>query len=380
MKLLVATSAHPPGDVRVRRRIVESLKQSGFSVQWVGPLTTGGFYDDVDPELESIFFPGPIGRRDRLRAPIGLRSALRTSSFRPDWIYCPDPDALPIASAYACRVGARLWFDVHENFHGASLHKWTGQRVGELTQELLRRWIKNRASKADLLTAVSVPLLSYYGTGAQRREVLHNAARTGFANEAHERRNATRVFRLMHGKVGDARGTPVLADALELLETRCVQVRAICIGQAADLARTIGERRAAELCRPERFAGFEVVPPRKHEDMGALVRSCDAGLLSYVGASAADSMPNRLFEYMALGLPIICSSDNVQAAHFVRAERIGVIYSPATATEMSLAIESLGLDLEKRAILGSRSREAFLERFNWEIEFDRIRRILMDEG
>ncbi|MFN5824597.1 MAG: glycosyltransferase family 4 protein [Sphingomonadales bacterium] len=67
--------------------------------------------------------------------------------------------------------------------------------------------------------------------------------------------------------------------------------------------------------------------------------NADVGLVCYRPESLV-AMPNKLFEYMSFGLPIINAIPG-EAANLVQSQKIGVNYKPGSAKELSIAISKM---------------------------------------
>lgn len=106
------------------------------------------------------------------------------------------------------------------------------------------------------------------------------------------------------------------------------------------------------------------------------------GVIPIVGAclSYVYAAPNKLFEDMMAGIPVV-ASDLPDTAAVVRAERVGTLIADARRPEdIVAAIRALLDDEEPPRVKGERARAAALARYNWELErprlvavFDRLR-------
>src|ERR1019366_8316168 len=111
--------------------------------------------------------------------------------------------------------------------------------------------------------------------------------------------------------------------------------------------------------------------------MPSILRECDVGLVAYGRELGVDSLPNRIFEYMAAGLPVIVPSYAREMASIVTSERCGLTVDFEDVREISDAKLFLWNEPDQCRAMGRRGREAFERRHNWEAEvlpvLDRIR-------
>jgi glycosyltransferase involved in cell wall biosynthesis len=88
----------------------------------------------------------------------------------------------------------------------------------------------------------------------------------------------------------------------------------------------------------------------------------NVGLVAYT-AEALQSLPNKPFEYMAAGLPMI-SSLRGELASIVRDEQIGLIYEAGNSESLAERIRELAADPAACRAMGKRARRLFEQRYN----------------
>jgi glycosyltransferase involved in cell wall biosynthesis len=95
-----------------------------------------------------------------------------------------------------------------------------------------------------------------------------------------------------------------------------------------------------------------------------IMERADVGIIPhYVTDAWNTTMPNKLFDYMALGKPVIVSNAR-PVARIVMAEKCGLVFSDRDPKSFANAIISLS-DQSVRHILGKRGRNAVLRKYNW---------------
>jgi glycosyltransferase involved in cell wall biosynthesis len=98
--------------------------------------------------------------------------------------------------------------------------------------------------------------------------------------------------------------------------------------------------------------------------------AADVGMVPIVGACLSYRLaaPNKLFECMMAGVPVV-ASDLPDMARVVRTERVGtLIADPTDPASIVSAVRALIDGPESLAEIGRRARGAALARYNWEIE------------
>jgi len=135
------------------------------------------------------------------------------------------------------------------------------------------------------------------------------------------------------------------------------------MGQLRDALR----RQVADLGLEGRVSIRDAVP---HEQMMRMTAACDAGVMPIVGSclSYVYAAPNKLFEDMMAGIPVV-ASDLPDMAMVVRREGVGtLIADPEDPAAIADAVRRLLDDEEPPHVKGERGRAAALARYNWELE------------
>jgi glycosyltransferase involved in cell wall biosynthesis len=106
--------------------------------------------------------------------------------------------------------------------------------------------------------------------------------------------------------------------------------------------------------------------------MAAGLEDADAGLVCFLPApNHVEAGPNKLFEYMAAGLPVI-ASDFPAWRPIVEGNDCGLCVDPADPAAIARAILYLAENPGRRAEMGANGRRAVMERYNWEAEGRRL--------
>lgn len=110
-------------------------------------------------------------------------------------------------------------------------------------------------------------------------------------------------------------------------------------------------------------------PPVPSEEMLQLTVSADMGLILFKNTCLNNyySLPNKLYEYMMAGIPVIASSFPEIAA-VIRETDSGILVDPESPEEIASAIRMLAANPEEAKRKGTRGRMAALEKHNWSNE------------
>lgn len=368
----IVTTAHGVDDKRVNSKIAHSFRKAGFRVTWVGP--GNAFYDQKNYNRDGIDFvlgPPIHGRVDRLLAARRIKP-LAEKIPDVDVYFSPDPDAAPISARLARKKGARSIFDIHEIYHGALLERWLfGKRI-EMAREWMRRRIGRACEACDLVVGVSDSVLDPVFQDSARRLVVRSCAPSWFADgpPADVCGAGRPPFTIMQGKGFLSYGTDSVLKAMELVQREAPGPRVVVMatGDPATDPTAIELRALAE--RQGITDALVIHHGVPLQEMPEVLRGCDAGLISYQRNLGVDILPNRLFEYLAMGIPVIAPNYAREIARIVDREQCGVLVDFERPEEIARAIIHLSQHPETCREMGRRGREGFLARHNLEVEVE----------
>lgn len=137
---------------------------------------------------------------------------------------------------------------------------------------------------------------------------------------------------------------------------------------------------------PSLLAGYDrivLLPRVSYEDLPPYTASADIGILFYRNDCRNNyyCAPNKLFEYMMMGLPVIAANYPGMRA-LVEGEAVGLCVNPEEPEEIADAVNRMAADREARMTMRANGLRLSRERYNWENEFrplvERYRSLLID--
>jgi glycosyltransferase involved in cell wall biosynthesis len=120
------------------------------------------------------------------------------------------------------------------------------------------------------------------------------------------------------------------------------------------------------------LAGYErvvVLPPVPANELAPFTASADIGLLLYRNDCRNNyyCAPNKLFEYMMMGLPMI-AANHPGLRPLVEGEGVGLCVDPESPTAIAVAVNRLAADPELRERIRCIGLRLSKDRYNWEVE------------
>ncbi len=360
----MVTVVHQALDVRIFHKQARTLAENGWEVTLVAPSAPR------EQEVEGIRIlglpPAPRWRRplNWLRA---FRAAMGTGA---DVYHIHDPELLLIVPLLRLWTRRPVIYDAHEVLvENVLLKEWLPGplrpvlgRLAGLAESTLMRW-------TAAMICANPPQVGLYGRAPGGQPVL-------VANYAEVDRQWTvgksdrRPVVAFVGGVTEANGIRVLLEAFLQVRQAVPQAELWLVGPVdtaafeTEITSWVTEHEAAPYVRV-----FGRVPfPRVAE----ILNEAAVGIVTYLPVGDySKCLPTKLFEYMAAGIPCVCSSIPLWA-DIVREAGCGLIVDPADPGAVGQAICELLRDRERAQEMGARGRQAFLAKYNWQHEGEKL--------
>jgi glycosyltransferase involved in cell wall biosynthesis len=279
------------------------------------------------------------------------------------------------------RSPCRLVYDSHEIF----LETGTGARLPRLLRRVLSAYEGRLARRAVALVTVNEGYASVLGKRLRPHRtllvrncpprwtpVVESAARLRLAAGV----PASQPLVLYHGGFSAKRGIEELAEAM--LVPGLDSAHLVLLGY--------GPSRAAveELVRDPRFGGrlhvLDAVPPGELVDW---VAGADVDVMALQRSTLNHWLctPNKLWESLAVGVPVVVSDFPVMRRVVMDepAGSLGRVCDPASPESIASAIRAIvEASVDERALLRARCLQVAHDRWNWETESSRLVELYRD--
>jgi glycosyltransferase involved in cell wall biosynthesis len=361
-KICILSSVHDPFDTRVFQKQARTMVAAGHDVTFVVP-----FEQDVDRDgVHICAVRRPKGRLERmLRVPFSLwREARRLDA---DVYHFHDPE-LVFLGLLLRLSGRRVIYDVHENVPLDILGKtYLPKLLTRPLAAMVNMVEKNLARHFTLVVLAREDIADAFAPHPRLLLVRNFPARSFFASAPQARpQDRAQGFSVVYsgGLVAD-RGVREMISALDLVRPE-LNVSMDIYGRfwPEEFERS---SRALPAFRHVRYHGW--LP---YSELPQRLAAGQAGIVCFLPEpNNVNSGPTKLFEYMALGLPVI-------ASHFpmwrevVEGNQCGLCVDPADPHAIATAIEWLADHPAEAAAMGERGRAAVMATYNWETEGERL--------
>lgn len=356
------TTVHPRGDTRIGVKEVPYLADS--LEQPVALYVQDGEGSTEEPDDTTVVDTGPRpqGRLGRMtRGAWRMYRAVRHA--RPAVAHFHDPELIPVGLALKLS-GIKVVYDVHEDL--------PRQILGKYWLALwLRRPVSWAAEVMELVAGRAFDgIVAATPTIARRFPAKKTITVQNFPilSELVAPDPTPYAQRPLHfayvGGLGKIRGSREMVEAIDQVSDTSARLQL-----AGKFANAADEQEAHSL------EGWERVDFHGWADRLALARllgNVRAGLVLFHPSRAhLDAQPNKMFEYMAAGLPLI-ASDFPLWREIVDGAGCGLLVDPLNPNAIAEAMQWILDHPEDAKAMGLRGRKAVEKTYNWEPEAEKL--------
>ncbi|MBQ7489492.1 MAG: glycosyltransferase family 4 protein [Bacteroidales bacterium] len=348
-KICHLTSVHPTFDTRIFWKECVSLQRAGFDVSLVVAGATDQVADGV--KIYGVKkFPDRFSRILKSGKPI-LQKALEIDA---DIYHFHDPELLSVGKKLSAK-GKKVIYDSHEDLPRQILTKpWIPKFMRGLVSKLVEFVENSRVRKMSAVVAATPHIQERFQkvTKAQVISVCNYPiiSEITYNNNWEKKEKAVCYV----GGLFLERG---IFEMVRAAGAANVRLKLAGSFSPAALKTQVESEPAWKNTDFYGFIGREEINRLLGESMAGL-------LLLHPMPSYKDSLPIKLFEYMAAGIPVICSDFPLWKS-IVYESGCGVCVNPQDLEKISEEIISITENPEKAREMGENGHKAVLEKYNW---------------
>jgi glycosyltransferase involved in cell wall biosynthesis len=352
-KIRHVTTVHSIRDPRIFHKQCRSLAALGYDVGLIACHARSEVVDGV----RIVPLDRPRGRLDRM-VRVGWNAYRAAIAERADVYHLHDPELLWVAALLRLR-GRRVIYDVHEDVPKQILSKhWIPDRARPVVSRAVALVEALSARIVDGIVAATPSIAEKFP--GPTTVVVQNFPEASFTRTDGAASPAERPHAFVYaGGLMEIQGVREMAEAFARLPagmTGAIAGTFIPPELEAEIAAMPGWRRVRFLGRLPRA---DVVRAMDDARVGIV--------LNHPRPNYLDAYSTKMFEYMARGLPVVCSDFPLWAGIVGDAE-CGIAVDPRSPAAIAGAIRELNEDPDRARRLGDNGRRAIAERYNWEAE------------
>jgi len=354
-KVCIITSVHPPFDTRIFQKEARSLAKAGYNVSLIAQHDK----DEILEGIRILSLPRPKNRFERMTKTV-CQLYQKAREVDADIYHFHDPELIPVGLLLKLH-GKRVIYDVHEDVPRQNLSK-------PYIPDVLRKPISMIIGVMEAFSArrfdgvvTATPFINgrFLKLGANAVNVNnYPLAYELYAAENQWMKKENAVCYV--GGIAQIRGAFEMVEAIGKTNHRLLLVGNIDSAIENDLKQMTGWRQVEEL-------GF--VDRQGVRDM--VFRSMAGLVLFHPEPNHTDAQPNKMFEYMSAGIPVI-ASDFPLWREIVEGNECGICVDPLNPEEIAKAIQFIIENPAKAEQMGKKGRKAVEERYNWGMEENKL--------
>lgn len=349
------------GDVRRNSRALRQLRALRDAGSTIDVLTLGPPAPDplLEPGIRLHVLPRPPGGGPRFFAQIHRLFRTAAKAIPARVYHASDLYTLPALASAAHRHRGRLVYDARE------LYPYVASTAGRPWTTSLWRFVEGRfVGRADVVFTVSESIAAHLSRayGIPKPTVLYNAPPFQHVTPSDYLRMRTGVesgtaLILHQGQMRPDRGCLRLVEAMPKVRGAAL----VFLGEGP--LQPLLRERAVALGLQDRVHFVDAVPP---DDLLPVTAGADVGvtLLEDTCLNHRFALPNKLFEYLMAGLPVL-ASDLPEVRRVVTGYDVGLTVDPADREALAQALQAMVDDTDARE-KWSRNIPQVLETFGWE--------------
>ncbi len=355
-KVVHVTSVHHPLDTRIFRKECRTLVEAGYDVVLVAPHSRDEIVDGV--RIRAL--PRPTSRVQRMALTTfqACRAARRENAVL---YHVHDPELIPVAYVLQ-RKGQHVIYDMHENVRGALVGKhWI--------PSALRKLVSSAYCRLERSLLPDIPVIFAESAYAELYPWLRQTAVVLNLPDCRDLRNITApkhsVYTLGYmGYVSVSRGCKVTLDALRIIAGQGHTMHFECVGPY----RQTEKREMEALAQRHHLSNIRFHGRLPQHDGWRLMASCHTGLaVLQPDDNYVRSYPTKMFEYMALGLPVVVSDFPLYRSIVERAD-CGLCVDPTQPQSLADALLYLSANPATAKEMGANGKVLVDTEMNWETE------------
>lgn len=364
-RVVHVTSVHVWSDTRIFQRMCQGLSKRGWQVSLIASNVPSQIVEGVN--VHGVRVP----KSRLLRAIVGGYRVVSAARAIDATIYhFHDPELL--IWKWLLALGGRLVvYDMHEYVPGAiTTRPWIPAGV---RQALARCWrLLERMTLRRTPVVFAERSYAKHYAWLPRKVVVLNLPDTETLLAIPATAHAGRIVYV--GRVSRNRGSLRMIEAMQLLRQRGIDIELDIVGPLADSHRA---ELVAVLDRAQ-LSGVHLHGYMKPVEAWRLAAGAVAGLaVLEPEPNYVESFPTKMFEYMALGLPVVVSNFPLYR-EVVDGNACGLCVDPLDSAALATALEQLLRDRGRARELGRNGREAVQKRYRWDQQLDALERFYRD--
>ncbi|MBM78681.1 MAG: glycosyl transferase [Crocinitomicaceae bacterium] len=355
MKVCHITTVHKANDVRIFHKQCRSLQKHGFFVNLIAPNVK-------NQEIEGVKIIGlkPIKENRFYRifklSKTAYKLAIETNA---DIYHFHDPELLRIGLKLR-KKGKKVIYDAHEDLPRQILTKhWINPILRKATAFLIEKYENYAATKMSAIIGATSHISNRFSSvNALSININNYPIISEFENSLIFNENNYIVY---SGGISKERGIVEIINAIE-----DTQIQLLLAGKFLD-PKLENELHLLKGWKNVSYLGF-----LSRSEISNVYKKSSIGMVTlHPTLNYKDSLPVKMFEYMASGIPIIASNFS-KWKEIIDEHKCGITVNPKDSNDIKTSIENMINNPKEAKEMGENGKRAIANVFNWKIEEQKL--------
>jgi len=377
IKVIHVTSMHTWDDDRIFERACVGLTQRGFDISLVAsPVALnkeakeGISYqnDDVKSNVKLLWIKLRAGAARRI---FSSQEAIRRAIMEnPDIIHFHDPDIMPWAWLYSYKFKGKIIFDIHENYCARIEKLALPGFFRSFLMQLYRGFEKLVINRIAGFVTTTESMKTLYASVSSPGISISNMPFLSRLPQKHKKKHTTDITVVTSGTNSNARNCLQTIKAIPFIIKKYPNIKFKFLGRYRPSGFKERLQNLTDELDVASYVKFEgMVPWLANFDR---VGQCDIGCVFYEdNLNNRVTIPNRLFEYMSMGLAII-GENFTEVSKVLKKANCGITVNSSNPESIANGIISLIEHPDGYAKLGNNGKKEIENSFNFEHELVRL--------
>ena len=351
------TTVHPRNDIRIFHKQCKSLSKN-YNVKLIVADGKGNATVDNIMIIDLGLRQQSRIKRARIDSKKALTKALELNC---DVYHFHDPELIKIGVQLK-KAGKKVIYDTHEDLPRQILSK---PYINKYIKPLLSRfieWQENKAAKQFDYICSATPFIRDRFQKINKNTVdINNYPIIGELQSSNVKKENCFCYT---GGITEERGIINIVKAIDKLDTKIILAGSVDSENYLKKMETLPEWKKID------FLGLV-----ERKEVAEIMSKSIAGIVTFLPMpNHINAQPNKIFEYMSSGIPVIGSNFNLWK-EIIEENNCGICVDPTKPSEISKALLKLKNNPNIVTEMGKNGQKAVLEKYNWKVEEGKLFRV-----